>query len=206
MRQFHTIDDFRKRYVADNKIANQFVTDNNQISVLSLKAFKDKYYSKKPSLGSSFSERVFSYWLYKEVEQFTPLVIRTQEILLITLPLGTEVQVKKSVDLSLEYNNGKTFIEFKTNIDMIEKDLYKFYLHHRFSKDEQSKKLLFVWESTDSRFYKSGSDSQYFSLLNLALQDRVIDEFIYLPIDPDDPLNEDFLVKELGKLKNFLTI
>ena len=204
--KFKNIDDFLD-YVGGNDDAKYFISQYPQIGIDSLKAFKRKYYEDRP-LGAKFSERVFSYWLYKEVEEFSPTIER-QKKLEIKLPLEpsgvseNEVNIKKTPDLYLQYNNRKILVEFKTNIDMVEKDLYKFCLYKEYG-DSDKEVLFFIWEREDNRFYKRGKrpESQYHSMLRLAVDDSVIDEFVYFPIAEE--LDEEVLNDALEKLRSFL--
>ena len=221
---FPGIDDLLS-WVGDDEEKNgrprSFIEEHPKLCIESLKAFKKKYYpedknnpkGKGKPLGAKFSERVFSYWLYKEVEEFDP-TIESQKELVIKLPfikpltqLGNpenEVKIKKTPDLYLQYNNRKILVEFKTNIDMVEKDLYKFWLYKRHGNPDKEI-LFFIWEGEDNRFYKRGnrSESQYHSMLRLAVRDT-IDEFVYFPIAEN--FDKEVLNHALEKLRSFLGV
>jgi len=202
MKELAVDDDGVAKYIAGNNEARQFLAQNQRLCVASLRAFKEKYYSGKSSLGAKFSERVFIYWLYKEVERFSPTVRPQDKLPLILQLRDGEAEMEKRVDLSLEYGGRKIIVELKTNIDMIEKDLYKLYLCHRFGPNEHIEKVLLVWEVKDNRFNRGGTDSQYYSLIKLAQHDGVLDKFIYLPIEPES--EGGFLEEQLDELRSFL--
>jgi len=99
MKEFRNIDDFTTDYVAQNSDACQFVEQYPRLGIKTLLAFSENYYSGKKSKGAKFSERVFSYWLYKEIEHLNPLV-RTQDNLSFILPLEEKPKINKPVDFS----------------------------------------------------------------------------------------------------------
>lgn len=190
MPEFNAIDDLVRGYVSQNADACCFVKRHNYLCLKSFKEFLEIYYRNNKSLGAKFSERVFSYWLYNyfkdfeyfKNERFSPS-IRVQEQVEIKMALERDCPIiTKRFDVCLLANSKRVvLIEFKANIDMVEKDLYKFYLLNRFYEDKNIKKVFLIFENENNAFNRRNQPGHYLSLLELAKEDKIIDEFIYLP-------------------------
>ncbi|MCX5718219.1 MAG: hypothetical protein NTW44_07985 [Nitrospirae bacterium] len=91
---------------------------------------------------------------------------------------GAKNIIKKDADLFIKSNRNEIIIEFKCNIDMIEKDLFKLMLAPR-----KYKKILFIWEKRDnSKKAKSDKESSYITILKYAKEKKWIDEYFYFPL------------------------
>ncbi len=201
MTEYRNISDLKNGYIAQNDDALKFVNDYPLLTFESLLIFGKVYgcgKNRAGKLGSKFSERVFSYWIFNEIKQFNPIVKTQAKIF---LPLNNR-QVRKDVDLSCEYCDTQYLIEFKANLDMVEKDLFKFWLFQELGQHDNSIKLMYIWECGDGRFDKNGEDNQYLSLLKYARDRKIIDEFFYFPMDSG---LVDFLKAQIESLKYWLT-
>lgn len=84
--------------------------------------------------------------------------------------------VKKSFDIAVEINNVNFLIELKKNIDMIEKDIFKWIL----IKDEKKyKKIQIIWEQEDRSLNKDRRPNQYMQFLDYAKDKGWIDDYFY---------------------------
>ena len=113
--------------------------------------------------------------------------------------------VSKLFDLYLKKtNNSSALIEFKCNIDMIEKDLFKFI----YCKTE-SNKVLFIWEVFDHRKTASGNPSSYLKMLEYFERNKNI-KYFYFPLlrdkkdkqdIPDEEITKESLMKKIDLTK-----
>ena len=113
-------------YIGRNSHAESFVKNHKVLTVNSFFDFSKWYWDKSKfgpkGAGSKFSERVFASWVYNHLEGDKELEeISMQHKMPLIVP-----GVKKQVDLYLKTQRGSLLIEFKCNIDMVEKDLFKF--------------------------------------------------------------------------------
>lgn len=162
------------KFVRQNDYAFKFVTEHPTISAESFQAFNDWYWAEEfpRGAGAKFSERVFTYWIYKAVKDMQPKVFTHYQCKLI-IPT-----VIKDVDLYIETTRSKTLIEFKCNIDMIEKDLFK--LMHL--NEPKKRKCLFIWEVYDNSKNRHDEDSSYMKLLKFFSDDKYGIDYFYFPL------------------------
>ena len=114
------------QYINRNELAKKFLKDHQLLSYDYLCAFA-KMYEKRDVGGrkqgsAKFSERVFSYWTMKIIKEKTCNTHYS--------PKNVQLLCSNMrFDFFFESErNKRVFIEFKCNIDNIEKDLYKFFL------------------------------------------------------------------------------
>jgi len=71
MREYSSLEALSDEYVCDNRLAKKFLEKHRCLSVASLRKFAEKYEKNKGSEGGAkFSERVFSYWIAKELFEY----------------------------------------------------------------------------------------------------------------------------------------
>jgi hypothetical protein len=97
--------------------------------------------------------------------------------------------VKKRFDFCLEMDDKITLIELKKNIDVVEKDLFKFLLLSR--ENLNFRTVLIIWEEKNN--WGSG---HYPKLLDFGKHMTWIDEWFYI--------HKDNYEKEFARLKTFL--
>ena len=162
-------------YIDNNEQAKLFLQKFPILSAESFFEFGEEYYINGPA-GSKFSERVFTQWIHNAVEKLSPQLITQSKLELIV------EGVKKEVDLQLILRGTDHFlIEFKCNIDMIEKDIFKFI----FLSNKTAKKSIFIWEYTDFSQSRDNTDSSYLKILNYFKINYNIDYF-YFPLHKKD--------------------
>ena len=200
MPEYSSIEELWNKYVCDNRLAKNFLERHRCLSVASLREFAEKYEKNKRGSegGAKFSERVFSYWIAKELFEYDASsrvrIHDNREI-----RLHDKTTVDKRIDFSFQRGSGpRVYIEFKCNIDMVEKDLFKFYLMKR-NKCEIVTSI-FIWERCDKWEYAKGGPSQYARLLEDTQAHGFLDEYFYFPIYDR---NEEHIVD--GRIKDEIT-
>ncbi|PKL48462.1 MAG: hypothetical protein CVV39_04350, partial [Planctomycetes bacterium HGW-Planctomycetes-1] len=178
MRHFDTPEEF-SQYITENNSSKKFL-DNRVNRNLSQNSFKNFIKTYQKNKRSAFSERVFACWIMDEHmsgKNFKVLPTVQDDIKVLN---GT---VNKRIDFSYEgtkrQRKFKVLIEFKCNIDLIEKDLYKFYLIPRCVKKLQIIKCLFIWEWKDNWTDKNGQPSSYAKLLEHAQRKGFLNQYFY---------------------------
>jgi len=171
--------------------------ENRELTVNSLKAFgrNYEYWKKSKESGAKFSERIFTYWIIQELKTrgFKEARLRKRYDVPIRIPTGngkTE-EITKVIDFCFIDKDGKEiYIEYKCNIDLVEKDLYKFYLIKRY-KEQKPTTVLLIWEIRNNwNDKKKNEPSQCANLLINAKAERILDEYFYLPISDKNKLRE----------------
>lgn len=184
MREYCNLTELWDDYASKNELAKSFLSNETHccLSVPSLTKFAKIYEENKGrGAGAKFSERVFSYWIAKELFEYNvPLKVRIDDE--ISIELSGEIgSIPKKIDFSFKRGSGpRVYIEFKCNIDMVEKDLYKFYLMKR--DDDEIVTSIFIWERSDNWEYAKGGPSQYARLLEDAQASGFLDRYFYFPI------------------------
>jgi hypothetical protein len=163
-------------YIQQNEQSRLFLQNYPELCADSFFKFEEEYYKKMnekdKSAGSKFSERVFTQWIYNVVKDLSPTLIPQAK-----LELASE-GVQKQIDLHLMLRNKDHFlIEFKCNIDMIEKDIFKFI----YLKQTNAKKLMFIWESVDSSRSRHNDFCSYIKILDFFKKNNGI-EYFYFPL------------------------
>lgn len=158
-----------------NEYASTFVAKYPIISADSFQAFGKWYWDTQfpRGAGAKFSERVFTYWIYKVVGEMQTKVLETHYQCKLIIPT-----VIKDIDLYIKTEQSETLIEFKCNIDMIEKDLFK--LMHL--NEPGKRKCLFIWEKHDSSTNRDGEDSSYMKLLKFFSSEKYGIDYFYFPL------------------------
>jgi len=216
MQEYHilkkplNLQEYWQNYVSTNKHAKSFLTDkqNCYLLVASIEKFADIYESQKldKTAGAKFSERVFSYWTIKELlKNNVSLSVKIHDN--IQISIGDD-SITKKIDFSFQKNCGSRvyYIEFKCNIDMIEKDLYKFYLMKCYNSNHNFVTSMFIWERSDSRSYARGGLSQYALLLKDAKTNGFLDEYFFFPIydRKEECILNERIEQEIEKFNYFL--
>jgi hypothetical protein len=182
MREFNDLNELQQNYINENPQAANFLDQSarTELSSNSFGNFIETYTQRRERRGgSAFSERVFSYWIMKILldANFTPPFFVHKEIDVV-LGYGQNTPVRKKIDFSFNRNNGNpVFIELKCNIDLIEKDLYKFFLMQ--SHNVNGEKLILIWEDEDRRQDQNQQPNQYIRLLNDAKHSSYLNEYFY---------------------------
>jgi hypothetical protein len=191
--KFENLKEMKDEYINQNALARIFLQDRKILSINSLCAFFRKYEEKdkngKKKGSASFSERVFSYWTMKILNgKPCETHYSTQN--------GQPLVHNKKFDFFFEgKGKKKVFIEFKCNVDNIEKDLYKFWLLKR-DRDKADKNIitaLVIWEGNDnSKRKKIDEDSSYMKLLKDASVKKrnILNKYFYFPINNSKKLRE----------------
>lgn len=209
--------ELRENYVKKNCDADKFLITHERICPMSLIEFKREYYKEyrdetegkksRSSLGAKFSERVFAYWLFRELED-----VGHQEGVSVhkkvRVTAVTSEKIDYIIDFSFQNKHRNYYIEFKCNIDNIEKDLYKFSrIHDRWREgelgSEEPIKVLFVWEREDNSYkYRSGERRKDAVLLEDAKCTGILDDYFYFPCEKE--LMATKLESEVARLTKFL--
>lgn len=171
------MNNYFSEYIGRNSHAESFVKNHKVLTVNSFFEFSKWYWDKSKfgpkGAGSKFSERVFASWVYNHLEGDKELEeISMQHKMPLIVP-----GVKKQVDLYLKTQRGSLLIEFKCNIDMVEKDLFKFSL-----SKSKSEKVIFIWEMQDNMYSANGDDSSYLKLLKYFKKKYNI-YYFYFPVN-----------------------
>jgi hypothetical protein len=169
-----------KRKETDIEIeVNKFLRNHPKFSADSARKFADKYYDSKSEgkLGSKFSERIFVKWILNALEgEIDRNNIKTHFPFSLMLD-GKEITDGKKADLYIKRGDTEVLIEFKCNIDNIEKDLFKFVF-----SDKKYKKILFIWEGWDKSENQNGEDSSYLKILKAFENPPYKIDYVYLPV------------------------
>lgn len=209
MREYCNLTKLWDDYVSKNELARSFLSNETHccLSVPSLTEFARVYEDNKGrrGAGAAFSERVFSYWIAKELfEHNVPLKVRIDDK--ISIELSGEIgSIPKVIDFSFKRGSGPcVYIEFKCNIDMVEKDLFKFYLMKR--KHSEIVTSIFIWERSDHWEYAKGGLSQYARLLKDAQANGFLDRHFYFPIYDrnKEPILDEIIELEIAQFREFL--
>lgn len=171
--------------------SRNFLNEFPMFSAEAARAFCDTYYEgegTKGTKGSKYSERVFKNWISNALQN---KISDEEKISKSGLKIGGEViSDSKKPDMYIKRNSDgkRVLIEFKCNIDMVEKDLFKIY----FNSDNDCKYILFIWEHHDhSKSRRNPNEySSYLKILNSfkkhALSQGINFDFIYMPIYTDE--------------------
>lgn len=204
-------ENFYQEYISQNNDVINFLNNQNycSLSVDSLRAFAERYNNLQRRGGAKFSERVFIYWTVKKLLQNNvSLNVKIHDKFNIPiLPVEENIEVPKIIDFSFQCNNSsRVYIEFKCNIDMVEKDLYKFYLMKRNNHNPSIITSIFIWERVDHWKYANGNHGQYALLLNDAKVKGSLDEFFYFPVyDRNNKyINDEIIEHKINIFSNFL--
>ena len=188
-------------YIKKNKEAYEFVAKYPDFTASAFKKFEEWYWDESKfdgkGGGSKFSERVFSFWIYNFLNSNnTSFEIKPQS----KFPLVID-GVTKQVDLHLLTNNGSSLIEFKCNIDMIEKDIFKFIY-----SDLEANKIIFIWEVCDNSKAANGEDSSYLKILKHFKSVSNINYFYFPLMDRKKEYYRSNIVisKEIAEFKKYL--
>jgi hypothetical protein len=177
------------------KEVNKFLQIYPEFSEEAAQAFMKKYYLKGlgGSLGSKFSERVFRSWILKALEEKVYEPVKRKSFKFSLILDGKVITDNKKPDMYIKRkeDNKEILVEFKCDIDNIEKDLFKLYF-----SDEKFKKILFVWENWDNGESTKGGKGSYLKILE-AFQGQHNIDFVYMPIFKDKKMTD---IKE--KLKD----
>ena len=182
-------------YISQNQQALYFVTKYPVLSADNFFKFGEEYYSRGTSAGSKFSERVFTKWIYESVADLDPRWTKQSKLDLLVQG------VQKQVDLQLVLNGIEFLIEFKCNIDMIEKDIFKFI----YLKDQTPQKLIFIWEYIDNSQSVRNGDSSYLRILDYFEKNNGIN-YYYFPLRNHDktPYDGNNLQQKIDSFINYL--
>ena len=163
-------------YIGKNTHAVSFVNKHDVLTVKSFIKFSEWYWDENKfgpkGAGAKFSERVFASWVYNYLNRSKVLKEISMQH---KMPLKVE-GVEKQVDLYIKTSGGSSLIEFKCNIDMVEKDLFKFSL-----SKSKSEKVIFIWEMPDKMYSSKGEDSSYLKLLKYFKKEYGI-HYFYFPV------------------------
>jgi len=213
MSKYKSLEELKKNHIDKVPLAKKFLNDNSNKSLTykSLRAFFDEYETAKKNGkkegGAKFSERVFSYWTMKNLKKngsYPEVTIQHRHQIKLHSIKGEEAYVTKKFDFSFEgATNKKVFIEFKCNIDNIEKDLYKFFLLKGDKSIKNSVTAIVIFEGEDNwknkRKKNNGELSGYAKLLQDSKAKELLDEYFYFPIN-----NKRKATKGIKSYKNFL--
>ncbi|MFA5386762.1 MAG: hypothetical protein WC297_03815 [Candidatus Paceibacterota bacterium] len=196
--EFKKLKEMKDKYEKENGPTKTFLKKYGELSEKSLLAFFDEHYKKDKSnnriRSSSFSDRVFAWWTMQFLNDKVcnaPYSPKDDN------PLVSN----KKFDFFFEgRGKKKVFIEFKKNIDNIEKDLFKFWLLNGAGTDKNIITALVVWEENDNSTYKNGDRSSYINILKHAKKAEFLTEYFYLPKD-----NREKLIKGIKGYTTFLT-
>ena len=216
MHKFDSLHKLRSHIEEGNRNVGNFLKEkeNTELNANSFGTFVKEYEHLKgqEQSGSKFSERIFAYWIMRELEEGVTLTLH-EKIEISPIAEGTSKGLEASVPKVIDYfingkDNAGVFIELKKNIDNIEKDLYKFYLMKK-SKYSDSNTVLLIWENEDHwKDRKSGNLSQYAILLEDAEYYRILDRHFYLSNTDTSKRRTDDITRRLedqiSKLKKFL--
>lgn len=185
-------DDLRK-YVNQNDEAGQFLKKNRELSPKSFGKFAVKYNDLgKQRGGAKFSERIFTSWttaVLREANFPGPVSIH-HTYSIGNIECDDRSPLEKRIDFYFQSGKRKVCIEFKCNIDNIEKDLYKFWLIKRNGQNPDVVTVLLIWEAEDHWEYKKGGLSQYAKLLQDAEGNKILNAYFYLPQGNDAKIEE----------------
>lgn len=182
------------KYINANEAATAFLNTeaNRTLSEEAFVAFAEEY--QQPDRGAKFSERVFTYWICREFEsngigiKYCPQLRRKTNI----------ESVEKIYDLVIKAGDLEIMFEFKCNIDMVEKDIFKYMITSTIKN--KTLKVLFVWERIGH------ANIGYTEILNYALAQNWIDKYFYFPIykNKDDKHPHPSLKEAITDLKNHI--
>jgi hypothetical protein len=117
-----------------------------------------------------------------------------------------EYQIHKEFDIYICKNcSPQILVEVKKNIDNIEKDLIKAYLHGESKQENKPKFIEIVWEEKDESKSRRGEDNQYMILLKYFIG-KGLDAFFYFygPTDENDKKAKENFENEVKRLDDFL--
>lgn len=189
-------------YIKKNSSAVKFLQkkSNQSFNVNSFKRFGEEY---SKSGNAAFSEKVFVKWIWNELKENNKVEITPQKTYPIEIKGGTG-RIEKNADLFIETNKIKMILEFKCNIDMIEKDIFKLML-----APKEYKKLLFIWEQYNNELNRFGVDSSYTTILKCAKEQKWIDDYFYFPLwekDDETRVPDNKIKKEIERFKKYLKV
>ncbi len=106
--------------------------------------------------------------------------------------------IAKIIDIKFETLNSVFLVEIKKNIDLVEKDLFKWYLmktcEWKPKNGKQHKTVELIWEEN-----KMSDNCQYLCLLKYAKSQNWIDDYFYLTKEQESFIEQ---LKGLEKLIN----
>ena len=161
-----------KNYIKENEKADAFLKNGMDLQPETFYKFLEQYEELEKSGGSKFSERVFAGWL--ETLLGEKAVLEPHKKIESVIP-----NVYKNYDFLVSLGSLKIIIELKCNIDMIEKDIFKFVITPS-SPSAEIIKILLVWEKWDNSKARNGDLSSYMKIANHAKEKGWINAFFYL--------------------------
>ncbi len=168
------------------------------------KKFFELYYPKDKIKGrqlSAFSERFFMLFLADLFKKWDK--IKYQRKLTLEKLSENGDDTYKFVDMAIIINSKEFLIDFKMNIDLVEKDLFKGYLIKRKKLEGSKKKLkyfLIIFEKKDDSKNKNTRDSQSLQLLKHGKKEGLISDYFYFPCKNESS----YMEKEFDKTKEKL--
>jgi len=214
---FYTIQEMQNEYINNNELANGFLNNHNNqaLSYNSLRAFAGLYEERDQNgrrMGSAgFSERVFSYWTMRQLENngnYTPVDIQYNHEIELRDDEDILGTVRKRFDFSfVGLDDRRIIIEFKCNIDNVEKDLYKFYLLKRENLNaNRFVTALLVWEVENNWLDRNGNLGQYARLIRDAKVSGFLDEYFYFAVEDDEQNIDQEIRGYAGFLQNYRAV
>ena len=164
-------------YVNENLIAQNFIQKHECLTECNLIDFEREYALKGKEGGAKFSERVFAYWLYVEFNKIEQSQI---EYIPHFRKLTRIDGVSKNYDFVVKTQRATNIFEFKCNIDMVEKDIFKFFI-----SDPNANRILLIWEAFDNSLTSSCEEGSYLKLLKFAKSNEWLTDYFYLPVYKD---------------------
>ena len=150
--------------------------------------FKEEFFIPKYNRDhgkSKYSEQVFM----RFIEKLAPQTKCDRHFKLEITLENSSKRIGKDIDIYFETLNSVFLVEIKKNIDLVEKDLFKWFLMKNCGWEQRNnqnpngkkyKKVELIWEEKPQ-----SDDCQYLRLLKYAERQNWIDRYIYLTTDQE---------------------
>ena len=183
---------------------------------LSFKEFVERYESDRRYKSAAGSERYFAIFFYDLLTRRCKIreedfdILRKNEDKEIHITILDQT-ITKYPDFVIRSDKSKIYVEVKKNIDLVEKDIFKYILlregkeENGMDTDAGEKVLEVIWEYDDHSRSKEGNKGHYHTILEFAKQRGWIDHFTYLYVcDSKGSLAEEDYENRIEELARFL--
>ena len=171
---------------------------------------------RKKYRGAAGSERYFAIFFYDLLTRRCKIreedfdILRKNEDKEIHITILDQT-ITKYPDFVIRSDKSKIYVEVKKNIDLVEKDIFKYILlregkeENGMDTDAGEKVLEVIWEYDDHSRSKEGNKGHYHTILEFAKQRGWIDHFTYLYVcDSKGSLAEEDYENRIEELARFL--